>query len=819
MSNLRWNHVIGLLLAGMLAVGLIVAILLARAPGRQAAVMPDVGRQEVTPLAGKANPAPSLSAPEPGKLYVARVYVNDTAEQTRLLSGGWDVLEARGPGYLLVIADAETLASLGKAGFKWSLDSELPPIAPGAADTYFGGYRTVAEHIAHLQAVSNTYPALTTVITYGVSWKRQQNAAEGTDLHAICITRMRPGDCALSPETDKPRFFLMGSIHARELTTAEIVYRFIDELVTKYDVDPDITALLDTAEVWLVPVVNPDGRQIVEQGGSAPYTQRKNANNSGGACSFPPTSGSQIGIDLNRNANWRWGVEGVSFDPCALTYPGTGPASEPEEQALETLFGQLFRDQRGPADMDAAPITATGAMVTLHSYSNLVLLPWGDSGGNAPNDAGLRALAYRMSYYNWFKTGRPAEVLYGVTGASDDFVYGTLGVAAFTWEIGFSSGGISYPTCAGFTPAYACQDARFWPEARPGLLYLAKAARQPYALALGPTVLSVSVGPTSTRPGAPVQVQARLADDALGGEPNSVTRPAAQAIGAAEAYWDTPAWQGGTPITLTARDGAFDQVKETVIGSLTAPTATGRHTLYVRGRDADGDWGPVTAAWLFVDDQLATPTPTPTGATPTSTPTPVPAACMLAPLAGTVAVTDSLGVMNCGSISVLSDTPIATLSLRLAANHTYAGDLRLQLRAPDGTALTLMSLPGMPGSGYSGRLSASYPITFADGAPYSAEQMGQAVSFVCGSDGRCRYSPAPDGDPYSDVGAFSAFVGGSAMGTWQICLADHYPADIGSITSAALLINCDGGAPTATPTATATAVPVQLIYYFPRVAR
>ncbi len=349
-------------------------------------------------------------------------------------------------------------------------------------------------------------------------------------------------------------------------------------------------------------------------------------------------------------------------------------------------------------------------------------------------------------------------------------------------------------------------------------------------------MLSVGVVPSVTRPGAPIQVQARLADDALGGEPGSVARPGAQAIAAAEVYLDTPPWQGGLPITLTARDGAYDQVKETVIGSLTAPTATGRHTLYARGRDADGNWGPVTAAWLFVDDQLATPTPTPTGTPRTPTPTPSPAACFAAPLAATVAVTDSLGVMNCGSINVLIDTPITTLSLRLAANHTYVGDLRLQLRGPDGTALTLMSLPGMPGSGYSADLSAAYPITFADGAPYTGEQIGQGIgnTAVC-ADGRCRYSPAPDGDPYSDVGAFSAFVGSSAAGTWQICIADHYPADIGGITSATLLINCDGAAltttptptntPTATPTPTATmsptptATPTPLIYYFPRISK
>ncbi len=185
MPNRRWNRVIGPLLAGALAVGVIAAVGLARQTTRQPASVLDVGRQGPTPLAGKADAAPSQATPEPGKLYVARVYVNDPMQQARLLSGGWDVLEARGPDYLLVTADSETLAGLGNAGFKWSLDSELPPIAPGAADTYYGGYRTVAEHIAHLQAVSNTYPALTSVITYGLSWKRTQNAADGTELGAV----------------------------------------------------------------------------------------------------------------------------------------------------------------------------------------------------------------------------------------------------------------------------------------------------------------------------------------------------------------------------------------------------------------------------------------------------------------------------------------------------------------------------------------------------------------------------------------------------------------------------------------------------------
>ena len=57
---------------------------------------------------------------------------------------------------------------------------------------------------------------------------------------AICITKRRPNtnDCALTPDTDKPRFVLMAAIHARELTTSELAWRWMDELVNDYDVDP-----------------------------------------------------------------------------------------------------------------------------------------------------------------------------------------------------------------------------------------------------------------------------------------------------------------------------------------------------------------------------------------------------------------------------------------------------------------------------------------------------------------------------------------------------------------------------------------------------
>lgn len=574
-------------------------------------------------LAGNATPAtgqsPKLTpTPEPLPLLVLRVMTKTRAEAQRLVNGGWDVLEMRQRDALLgdalfVMGDAEVQRRLAAQGFEVSVAQSLGLQAP---DTYFNGYRTVVEHDAHLDSVAAAHPDLATVIDYGDSWKKLQGQG-GFDLRAICITKIQMGDCALNPNSTKPRFLLMAAIHARELSTSEMAWRWIDFLVSGYNADPEITALLDHNELWVVPVVNPDGRAIVEQGGNSPYLQRKNANNTQGNCSVPPSTSSQHGIDLNRNASTdNWGGLGTSTFPCDLTYRGTSGASEPEQSFLQQFLANLFPDTKGPARNDPADSATRGLFITLHSYSDLVLFPYGDatSSGYAPNDAQLRALAFRLSYFNNYVTGTGDEVLYATTGTTDDWVYGTLGAPSFTFEIGPANGG-----CSGFTPAYGCQDSTFWPLNKDAFVYAAKSARQPYATAAGPSALLPSLSQSSTAAGNSVVVNAVIDDGRLGNALASIGRPAAQAISAAEIYVDTPPWAGGAPITMTAQDGTFNASSEIATALLnTSGWSVGRHTLFVRGRDSANNWGPTTAQWLTVTVSEPTTTPTPfTSPTPT----------------------------------------------------------------------------------------------------------------------------------------------------------------------------------------------------------
>jgi hypothetical protein len=579
-----------------------------------------------TAVAFAAEP-PRPAAQSLGPVYVLRAYVGSRDDVRRLTSGPWDVLEARGPDYILVMGGDKTIGELRQAGFRVAIDHEVTIPAWFSPETYYGGYRTVAEHYAHLDTVQTNYPGLTMGYTYGQSWVVAHPGTwpagyqpPGYPLRAICITNLQPGDCQLIPSQypnpAKPRFFLMTAIHARELTTAEMAWRWIDYLTQNYNVDPDVTMLLDSYEMWVVPVVNPDGRWLVELGGGAPIYQRKNANNSLGACGPPP--GSQYGVDLNRNSNSHWSSSGASSDPCSEVYYGRAVASEPETQGIQALIADLFPDLKGPNDSDPAPADTPGTMLTLHTYADLVIFPWGCQfcAGNphSPNDAGLRTFGARMAYFlqgstippppGWYTytTGQAYEILYEVSGTTDDFAYGTLGVPSFTWEMGPGPNG----NCNDFLPAYNCQDGYsgfpggFWGIARKGFVYAAKNTRTGYLSTSGPDAVVPNPNIFTVEQGTPFTFNAFI-DDHTYGSDVPINPPTERNITAAEYYLDTPPWAGGTAVPMSATDGTFNQHTEGVTASIdTSALSLGRHTIYFRGQNTSTNWGAATAVWLNV---------------------------------------------------------------------------------------------------------------------------------------------------------------------------------------------------------------------------
>ena len=462
-------------------------------------------------------------------------------------------------GYVVAYVSAAEAGRLAAAGIEIQPVSGLP-VQPETIPN-FPCYRTVEEIYAQLDQWAALYPGLTHLTTIGYSY-------EGRPLRVMRLTNEATGT------SNKPVFFLMANAHGRELITPETALVFMQYLLENHNVDPDVTWLLDEHIIYVLTTANPDGHIKNEPG--QPWAYWRKNTHPYGACS--PDA---YGVDLNRNSSFHWGGPGASANPCDDTYRGPRAASENETLHVQNFVADIFPDQRGPANSDPAPDDTTGVFITLHSYSNLVLWPWGDTRTPAPNGAQLQMLGRRLASFNGY-TPQQSSGLYPTSGATDDWAYGELGIAAYTFEIGSNSDGF-YPACSRY-------DALIQPNVA-ALLYAAKVARTPYLTAFGPHAQAVTVTPDSVLIGQPITVQATLND--------ADSKNAGQTVVAAEVYVGTPPWDGGAPIPMAAVDGAFNETAEAVQAHIdTTGAARGRHLVYVRGRDADGFWGPVSAAFV-----------------------------------------------------------------------------------------------------------------------------------------------------------------------------------------------------------------------------
>jgi len=525
--------------------------------------------------------AATAAAPGPGEGAVVRVYFPDKAALDELprTTDIWEVNHAA--GYLVTWASPLRQADLTAAGYTVEVDAEYtaritaPRVVPEDQVNGIPGfacYRTVEETQATLTSLNTTYPNLVLVNDIGNSWDKQTGG--GPSGYDILLLRLTNED--FTPAGGKFRFFLMAEAHAREYVTTETATRLAEYLLSSYGTDPDITWLLDYGEIHIVAMTNPDGRKFAEQG----ELWRKNTNNTNGCTSFP-----DYGTDLNRNASFKWGDAGTN--PCEETYQGPFANSEPETQAIQTYVAGILEDRRGPADTDATPADYQGLFITLHSYSGLVLWPWGWTGTAAPNDTGLQTLGRKLAYFNNYSPQQSVE-LYATTGSHDDWAYGILGVPAYTFEMGNDF----FEPCSGY-------ESIIWPDNRDALLWAFKTARRPYMTPAGPDVTAAAVSPANVLPGAIITLTGSVTDtryyDDDGTEPT-------QNIQAARYSIDTPSWiTGATTYAMAAADGSFNAKTENVTAAVdTTGLTPGRHTLFIEGQDLSGNWGVPTAVFFNI---------------------------------------------------------------------------------------------------------------------------------------------------------------------------------------------------------------------------
>lgn len=437
-------------------------------------------------------------------------------------------------------------------------------------------YRTVEETYVSAQGLVTQYPNLASWSSFGSSWLKSKGRG-GYDMNVLKLTNK-------SVTGTKPRLLITASIHAREYTPAELTTRFAEYLLANYGKDADVTWMLDSQEVWLVLQSNPDGRKKAEAGAS----WRKNVNDTQ-AC-----SNGLYGVDLNRNFTFSWNRGGSSTDPCNETYMGTAAASEIETQNLQNLIKSAFADNRGPNRTDAAPADTSGVYLDVHSYSQLVLWPWGDTNTAAANGTALQSLGRKLAYFNGY-TPEQSIGLYPTSGTTLDYGYGELGVASYTIELGSAF----FEPCSTFTGTTL-------PKNQAALLYALRVARQPYTMGSGPDSVTLNA-PAGVATGATFTLSASATNTRFntsnGAEPT-------RTISSAEYFIDTPPWAGGIARSMTATDGVFNAATESVQATVsTSGLSAGKHMVYVRARNSSGTYGPVSALFVTVGS-ATTPAPT-----------------------------------------------------------------------------------------------------------------------------------------------------------------------------------------------------------------
>lgn len=421
----------------------------------------------------------------------------------------------------------------------------------------FPCYATVEETFEQINLLAQNHSDYAELIDIGDSWQKQQKG-QGYDLQVLKIGKRNL--------ENPPILFIQSAMHARELATAALTLDFAKMLLNERESNADIKWILDTQQIHILFQTNPDGRKLAETG----VSQRKNMNEN-------HCPNGDVGVDLNRNFSFGWGeVDGGSSGAeCNLTYRGPNAGSEPEVSAVEQYARSIYSDSRGPNIEDAAPETTSGLYLDIHSYSELILWPWGGSYALAPNHQGLEALGRKLAYFNDYLPMQSVG-LYPTDGTSDNLAYGELGIAHITFELGTA-----------FFQSCDVYNETIKPDNLSALLYAAKVTPAPYMLTRGPDVVNFEFAAEGNQ----YRLNATVSDERISMANGGAQYPITNARYAINSL---PTENNSQLVQF--KDGNADSVSEQIVIDFEQEAIQAEtNTVYVQGQNASGYWGPVSA--------------------------------------------------------------------------------------------------------------------------------------------------------------------------------------------------------------------------------
>lgn len=351
------------------------------------------------------------------RVMLARIHLAEKSQMREIQGLQLDVAYVKYGEYVDIVSDREEVDHLRSLGYNVEIVHEdlvafyQNRLVQGKP---MGGYHTYSETNADMDSIHNEHPGITTA-----------RINVGTTLEGRTIWGMKISD---NPEVDEdePEVFYNGLIHAREPITIELLLYFMRYLTNNYGIDSLSTYLVNNREIWVVPIMNPDGyeyNRINDPGGGGMW--RKNRRDCGGGDS---------GVDLNRNWGYMWGYDYEGSSPYCWdeTYRGSAAFSEPETQGIRNFINS--RNFRMCLDY--------------HSFGMWFLYPWGYDQLYTPDHDLFVAISDSMCAMNGHVPGTPWECLYPVNGGSIDWEYGEQ---------------VTKPKIIAISPEVGNDDDGFWP--------------------------------------------------------------------------------------------------------------------------------------------------------------------------------------------------------------------------------------------------------------------------------------------------------------------------------------------------------------------
>lgn len=397
--------------------------------------------------AGPASAGGLGTAPRPEPVAVLNVTLERPAAVADLTALGFNVTGLRG-AVAEVYATEEEQRALAALGYRVSVLRYGPavPLADSGLKA-LGVYHSHASLGALLAEYAADYPDICLLTSLG-------DSVQGRALWAIRISD-HPGT-----DEDEPEFKYVSTMHGDEPLGTELCLYLIDHLLSGYGTDARVTQLVNETDLWIVPLMNPDGLAL---------GTRYNAS----------------GYDLNR-----------TFPDWPATYQDTIFDGEPLHDAGRPVeVAHVMRWTAGQSFVLSA---------NLHTGALVVNYPYDDNGqpagyAAAPDDALLVDVAMRYSQYNgpmWNSAVFPNGITNGadwyvIDGGMQDWNYRYAGCIEMTIELS----NVKAPSAA--------QLPVFWDNNRESMLTYMEAAH------IGARGLI-----TDIRNGAPLWAEVRVAGNA-----------------------------------------------------------------------------------------------------------------------------------------------------------------------------------------------------------------------------------------------------------------------------------------------------------------